>query len=157
MQTSRKASVCPPTWFDTQHESIISTCMSLLAMHGGTVRAGAVAKRLGVSPDVVDRLRLAGRLLAMPEQHGYTYPVFQFDGRSVLAGIPLILRTMGDADPWTRAIFLLAPHTHLGSQCPLDALRAGAHADVARLAGALSMSTVGDRPELGRAHPRRSS
>lgn len=67
MQTSRKASVCPPPWFDTQHRSNISSCMSLLATHGSTVRAGVVAKRLGVSPNVVDRLRVAWRLLAIPE------------------------------------------------------------------------------------------
>ena len=156
MQTSRKDSVRPPTWFDTEHQSNISGCMSLLATHGVTVRAGAVAKRLGVRPDVTDRLRLAGRLLAIPQEQGYAYTACQFDGRSVLAGLPSILQTMGDANPWTRVIFLLTPHTQLGSRCPLDALHAGAHADVVRVARAHSTSTTTERPAVGPAQHRRA-
>ncbi len=129
--------------------------MSLLATNGGTVRAGVVAKRLGVSPDVVDRLRLAGRLLAIPQEQGYAYPVCQFDGRSVLAGFLSTLQTLGDADPWTRVIFLLTPHTQLGFQCPLDALRAGSHTDVMRAARAYSKSTTTERAPVGSAQHRR--
>ena len=156
MQTSRKPSVSPPTWFDNQNQPNISSCMSLLATNGGTVRAGVVAKRLGVSPDVVDRLRVAGRLLAIPQAQGFAYPVCQFDGRSVLAGFLSTLQALGDADPWTHIIFLLTPDTQLGSLCPLDALRAGAHADVMRVARAYSTNTATERAPVGPAHRRRA-
>ena len=63
----------------------LRTVMHLVDAAGGTVRAGAVAKRLGVPVAMVEQLRQAGRLLALPDARGYSYPSWQFEGRGVLA------------------------------------------------------------------------
>ena len=51
-----------------------ATSLQLLQVEGDTVRAGAVAKRLGVPVPVVEQLRQTGQLLAIPGDHGYHYP-----------------------------------------------------------------------------------
>ena len=110
------------------------TLQHLLAAAGGTVRAGAVAKRLGVPAAMVDQLRQAGRLLAIPDARGYTYPSWQFEGRGVLAGLPTVLATLPGADRWQQIAFVLTPQAALGGQRPLDQLRAGAVRAVLRVA-----------------------
>ena len=108
--------------------------MHLLDGAGGTVRAGAVAKRLGVPVGMVDHLRQAGRLLAIPDERGYSYPSWQFEGRGVLAGLPTVLAALQGANPWQQVAFVLTPHAALGDQRPLDQLRAGAVSAVVRVA-----------------------
>lgn len=97
----------------------------LLDSSGGTVRAGAVAKRLGVPVTMIEQLRQAGRLLGVPDNRGYSYPIWQFEGRGLLAGLPTVLAALRRADPWQQVAFVLMPHAELGDQCPLDHLRAG--------------------------------
>ena len=106
----------------------------LLNAAGGTVRAGAVAKRLGVPVAMVDQLRHASRLLAIPDGRGYTYPNWQFEGRGVLAGLPTVLAALQGTDPWQQVAFVLTPQAALGDQRPLDQLRAGAVSAVVRVA-----------------------
>ncbi len=106
----------------------------LLELEGGAVRAGAVAKRLGVPVALVDQLRQAGRLLAVPDAQGYHYPSWQFEGRGVLAGLPTVLAALEGADPWQQVAFVLTPQAALGGQRPLDQLRAGAVSEVLRVA-----------------------
>ncbi len=103
----------------------------LLLEEGGTVRAGAVAKRLGVPVPMVEQLRHAGHVLAVQGQHGYTYPAWQFEGRGVLSGLPTVLRALG-GDPGTQLLFLLTPNTALDGRRPLDLLREGAQDEVLR-------------------------
>ena len=110
------------------------TFQHLLDAAGGTVRAGAVAKRLGVPVGMVDHLRQAGRLLAIPDERGYSYPSWQFEGRGVLAGLPTVLAALPGADPWQQVAFVLTPQTEFGDQRPLDQLRAGAVSEVLRVA-----------------------
>ncbi len=110
------------------------TLQHLLAAAGGTVRAGVVAKRLGVPAAMVDHLRQAGRLLAIPDGRGYRYPSWQFEGRGVLAGLPTVLAALQGADAWQQVAFVLTPQAALGGQRPLDQLRAGAVSEVLRVA-----------------------
>ena len=110
------------------------TFQHLLDATGGTVRAGAVAKRLGVPVAMVEQLRQAGRLLAIPDERGYRYPNWQFEGRGVLAGLPTVLAALQGADSWQQAAFVLTPQAALGDQRPLDQLRAGAVSAVVRVA-----------------------
>ncbi len=102
----------------------------LLTVDGGTVRAGAVAKRFGVPVPVVERLRQAGRLLAVPDTSGYQYPAWQFEGRGQLTGLPTVLEALRDRDPWHQLQFLLLPNAELDGQRPLDLLRQGALREV---------------------------
>ncbi len=72
--------------------------MHLVDAAGGTVRAGTVAKRLGVPVALVEQLRQASRLLAIPDEQGYRYPSWQFEGRGVLAGLPTVLAALQPVD-----------------------------------------------------------
>src|ERR671932_256223 len=110
------------------------TLQHLLNAAGGTMRAGAVAKRLGVPVAMVEQLRQAGRLLALPDARGYSYPIWQFEGRGVLAGLPTVLAALHGADVWQQVAFVLTPQAALGDQRPLDQLRAGAVSEVLRVA-----------------------
>ncbi len=121
----------------TNHHSV----KQLLTVDGGTVRAGAVAKRLGVPVPVIEQLRQAGRLLAVPDTSGYQYPVWQFEGRGQLAGLPTVLEALRDRDPWQQLQFLLLPNAELDGQRPLDLIRHGALRAVLLAARSLSSST----------------
>ncbi len=110
----------------------------LLTLDGGAVRAGAVAKRFGVPVPVVEQLRRAGRLLALPDTSGYQYPAWQFEGRGQLTGLPTVLEALRDRDPWQQLQFLLLPNAELDGQRPLDLLRHGALREVLLAARSLS-------------------
>jgi hypothetical protein len=97
----------------------------LLSELGPSIRAGAVANRLGVPVPMVEHLRVSNRLLAVPDHHGYLYPVWQFEGRGVLSGLMSVLLALADSDPWARLVFLLTPNGHLAGQRPLDTLGNG--------------------------------
>src|SRR4051812_45324934 len=63
----------------TPHAPRPTLSTQLLEVDGGSVRAGVVAKRLGTSVALVEVLRQAGRLLAVQVDHGFLYPVWQFE------------------------------------------------------------------------------
>jgi hypothetical protein len=74
---------------------------------------------------MVEQLRLAGQVLAVPLQNGYGYPVWQFEGRGFLPGFRSTLRALDGDDRWQHAIFFLTPSSRLAGQRPLDVLRDG--------------------------------
>src|ERR687886_658497 len=78
---------CAPSGGSPDPRTAAQPCglCQLLQTDGGTVRAGAVAKRLGVPTPLVEQLRQGGHLLAVPGDRGYHYPVWQFEGRTLLA------------------------------------------------------------------------
>ncbi len=90
-----------------------------------SVRAGQVARRLGITPLMVERLRQAHRLLAVPCDHGFAYPSWQFEGRGMLSGFPTVLGALRGQDPHSQMAFFLTSHSGLNGRAPLDALRAG--------------------------------
>src|SRR3954452_5398639 len=125
MSTSHSRSLSLNPWFDDRGSHERSTYLELIEASGGLVRAGAVAKRLGVAPEMIERLRLGGRLLAVPLKNGFGYPVWQFDGRGFLSGLATVLRALDGDDPWQHVVFFLTPNCRLDGQRPLDALRDG--------------------------------
>ncbi len=155
MQTSRTGAAVPTASRTTPGSLATSRALDLMEARGGSVRAGAVAKRLGVPPAVVDQLRLTGRLLGVRGQHGYVYPVWQFDGRSFLSGLSSVLDALRDVDAAQCIVFLLTPQSPLHGTCPLDALGAGAQADVVRLAHAYAAEAVMEQANR-RPAPRRA-
>ncbi len=133
MAKSRTRSIEREAWPDTPRARPADS-RSPLEAEGGAVRAGAVAKRLGVSPATVESLRLSGYVLAVPRTDGYAYPVWQFDGRSMLPGFRKALGALGGADPYTQLTFFLTPNVQLDGRRPLDVLRMGIQETVIRAA-----------------------
>ncbi len=131
--TTTPGRVAPSRGSPNPHAAQPRVLRHLLQLEGGTVRAGAVAKRLGVPTALVEQLRTGGQLLALPSEHGYLYPVWQFDGRTSLAGVPTVLRALTPQDPWHQLGFLLLPHPALAGRRPLDCLRDGALDEVLRV------------------------
>jgi hypothetical protein len=109
----------------TLHSSRSNPSIQLLEADGGSVRAGIVAKRLGTSVALVEVLRQAGRLLAVQVDHGFLYPVWQFEGRGQLAGLPAVLEALAGLEPWMQLVFFLSAQSELAGRRPLDLLREG--------------------------------
>ena len=68
------------------------------------------------------------RLLRLEMRDGEIgYPVFQFDGRRKLPGIPEVIDILGPvvASPWTIASWLKSPAADLEDRAPVKALRDG--------------------------------
>jgi len=70
------------------------------------------------------------------------YPVFQFDGRGVLRGVPEVVRTLTPAvaSSWTIASWLTSPQPAWQGARPLDRLRSGEVDDVAAAARRMALS-----------------
>jgi hypothetical protein len=83
-----------------------------------------------------------GRLLRIKTRSGrVAYPVVQFDGRAVLAGVPAVLQTLRPvADPLTILAWLTGRQKALQGRRPVDALRAGEVAEVVGLAQRFAQS-----------------
>jgi hypothetical protein len=98
----------------------------LVSAEGGTITAGQVAARLGLSRQAVDKRRRVGRLIALHlGRRGYAYPAWQFDSRGVLPGLEAVLAELRVRDPWMQAAFFLSGDPRLDGAAPLDQLRRG--------------------------------
>lgn len=89
------------------------------------IDAAEAASRTGRSRQAIERLRRAGRLLALREGHQWRYPYWQFDPDSpggVLPGIEESLRHLG-LSPTGAAFWLLRPSDRLGGVPPIELLR----------------------------------
>ncbi|HXB75606.1 MAG TPA: hypothetical protein VNY05_45660, partial [Candidatus Acidoferrales bacterium] len=75
----------------------------LINENGGALTVAQVTARLGVSRQMVDKRRHAGRLLAIATgRHGYRYPVWQFYDSGVLPGLEDVLKVLAPHDSWTQ-------------------------------------------------------
>ncbi len=95
------------------------------------------AAQVGPSLTQADAARLLGkseqatskdpRLLRVKTRSGrVAYPVVQFDGRTVLAGLGEVLAVLDDvADPLTASAWLTGTQPSLSDRRPVDALRDG--------------------------------
>lgn len=101
---------------------------------GPVFRQSDVALLLGKSKQAVSA---DDGLLRLEMRSGTVgYPAFQFDGRTLVAGVRDVVRilTPAVATPWTAASWLTSPHAGLDGVGPIDALRAGRVDDVVTLA-----------------------
>jgi hypothetical protein len=100
---------------------------AMLASEGGTLDSIQVSTLLGVSPEAVDALRAAGKLLAADlGRRGHRYPTWQFTDQGVpLPGMEQILAILADHPPLAQIRFFLSGSHRLGGKRPLDLLRTG--------------------------------
>lgn len=97
---------------------------TVLSRPGATPAAGSLAAR-----------RRDATLLALPTSDGrWIYPVWQFRGHDVLAGLPALLAAFGDASSWSVATWLTTPNVDLGSRPPVQCLEGADVERVLRLA-----------------------
>lgn len=104
----------------------------LSEMAGEMLTSAQVAELLGIKRQALDKRRKAGKLLGIRMGSDWRYPAFQFTDDDVLEGLPAVLAAFEGAEPWVIVDCLLTPDEALGGCSPLDALRAGDKATVAR-------------------------
>ncbi len=103
------------------------------AQVGACLSRPAVASLLGKSPQAVAK---DDRLFVFRNGDGRpVYPTFQFDGRTVLDGLPEIVQVLAAADDdLTVLAWLTAPKPGYGGSTPVELLRAGRIDEVRSLA-----------------------
>lgn len=71
---------------------------SFAVMAGATISSNSVAERLGIGTAAVQRARVNGSLLGyrLPGEGVYRFPVFQFDGPSVVTWVPEVMALIGN-------------------------------------------------------------
>lgn len=108
---------------------------SLVSRGGGGLTASKAAARLGVQEHEVDRLRVTGGLLAVPNPAGlgWLYPACQFDDGRIVRHLDEIIAEFAVTSVWTRLYVLLSSDPALGGQSPIEALRDGDLEAVRRL------------------------
>ena len=94
------------------------------------------ADALGISRQGVNKRRLAGALLGLPEGRRYLYPLCQLDasGKALLPGLAEVLKTLQNTDPWSQYVFLVSQQDALQSEIPIEALAKGPVGPVLRAA-----------------------
>jgi hypothetical protein len=98
----------------------------LIDEHGGALTAVQAAATLGISRQMVDKRRRAGKLLAVSTgRYGYRYPVWQFDESGVLPGLEDVLRVLAPHDEWMQVAFFVSKDQRLANRTPVDTLKAG--------------------------------
>lgn len=98
----------------------------LLRRAGGGLTATQAAAALGISRQAVDKRRLRGTLLAVPNGSGdYLYPACQFDTGGVVPNLEEALKAFQIRDPWTQLSVLISKAPSLSMRTPIAALRAG--------------------------------
>jgi len=104
----------------------IEASRRLIDEHGGALTASQVAEALGISRQMVDKRRRAGKLLAVTTgRHGYRYPVWQLDESGVVPALEDVLKVLAPHDEWMQVAFFVSKDPRLANRTPLDALKAG--------------------------------
>jgi hypothetical protein len=98
----------------------------LLSAEGGTYSVQEAAVLLGLTRQAVDKRRKAGKLLAVTMgKTWHVFPAWQFVPSGVLPGLEEVLADLSAHDVWMQIAFLLAAHTMLDGETPLNVLRRG--------------------------------
>jgi hypothetical protein len=104
----------------------IEATRRLINDNGGALTAAQAAAHLGITRQMVDKRRHAGRLLAISTgRHGYRYPVWQFDDSGVLPGLEDVFKVLAPHDSWMQVIFFVSRNERLGGKTPIQSLKAG--------------------------------
>lgn len=107
---------------------------ALLKAEGGVLSAPQLAGHLGITPQGLGRKRERGQVFWLDAGEGYVYPAFQIGSNGLLPGIRDVLDAFEENDPWARVNFMLTADARLGGRRPIDVLREGDIASVARAA-----------------------
>jgi hypothetical protein len=92
----------------------------------------------------VERVLERPDLLRLDSSTGVVFPVFQFNGRSVLPGLAHVIAVLdGPLLPLTIVSWLRAPSSELQGRTPEQALREGDEEPVQRVAAAFAAAAAG--------------
>jgi hypothetical protein len=98
----------------------------LIKQAGGLISADDAAGILRLTRQAIDKRRIAGKLIAIPQgQRGFGYPVCQFTSRGLLPGLEQLLLALDRNDAWMQLTFLLSPNSNLNNHSPLELLSGG--------------------------------
>jgi hypothetical protein len=104
----------------------IEAARRLINDNGGALTAAQAAAHLGITRQMVDKRRHAGKLLAISTgRHGYRYPVWQLDNSGVLPGLEDVLKVLASHDCWMQVVFFVSKNDRLGGKTPIESLKAG--------------------------------
>lgn len=92
---------------------------------GGAYTVAETCALLGISPDTLKALHAAKEIVAWVDEHGaYRFPRWQFRGATVLPGIGVCLKHLGD-DPGVHLVFFLTAAASDKELTPLALIREG--------------------------------
>jgi hypothetical protein len=113
----------------------VQAAQALLEETGGTFTLDQVQAVLGISRQAVLKKVKDGALLAVPGPNGRRhYPVAQFSGTGVVAGLKEVMSKLLLKNPFAILSFLVEPNDLLEGAKPLDMMKAGKSSLVARAA-----------------------
>lgn len=95
----------------------------------GALSLAEVAELLDVSPEAVDSLRRERKLIAVFDGVRFIYPSVQFEGRTRINNLSLLLQELGSSS-WMALAFLVAESEHLGGRSPVHVLKSGTADDI---------------------------
>jgi hypothetical protein len=131
---AEQRSLTPTEKLAKAHLKGIVALRQLLADHGGTYSPSEVAQLLGISRQAVNKRTRHNQLLAIYQGDKVAYPVWQFAGNGLVPHFVDILQALDTNSQIAKVRFFLSSEESLDSQSTLDALKAGEHKQVLRLA-----------------------
>lgn len=114
----------------------------LAAAEGGAISGKETAPLLGISEAAVIRRWRGHRLVGWKVRNAVHFPVWQFQGRTLLTGIEDVLQIFRSDDQWRVLIYFLGKRLSLNRRRPLDLLRRGEAAEVVRHATAYAVDNT---------------
>ncbi len=98
----------------------------LIEESGGRIKHEDIEAKLGISPEEIDKLHEAGKLIAIKNEKYYVCPSWQFVEPGIgttIEGLEQVLTELKDFGPWMQLAFMLDPNLRLGEKTPLEVLR----------------------------------
>jgi hypothetical protein len=103
---------------------------------GGAITCAETACLLRISEAAVLKRWRDHRLIGWTKRTDTLFPVWQFKGRKLLAGVEAVLRIFRSDEHWRVMAYFLCERLSLQERRPLDLLRSGKVAEVIRHAKA---------------------
>lgn len=114
-----------------------------LTAAGGTLSTQEVADHLEISAQAVNKQRLAGKLLAVPDPQGhFRFPAFQFTNPQVRQHLQEVLRRLDEGSPFVKLNWLVNLDARLGA-VPAELLARGKVEPVLQAADAFGRHVPG--------------
>lgn len=131
---SKRRSLTPNEKLAKAHLKGVVALRQLLADAGGTYTPSEVAELLGISRQAVNKRTQANQLLAVHQGDNRVYPVWQFQGTTLVPHFVDVLQALNTNSAIAKIRFFLSAHDLLNGQSALNTLLAGEHESVLRLA-----------------------